>query len=126
MKRIALLAAALITAATGSALAASKTVTGKVVWLMVDDGTNAGPGNGLYTGQVFILDSTTATGTTCKVEQGGTGRTYIRIPDNATGDKMRAIVMAAYLAGKDVSATVNDANKDAQGVCYTKGVRMQN
>jgi hypothetical protein len=124
MKTFMILGFAFVTTVAFSALAASQTLLGKVQWLMVDDGTASGPGGSAYTGTVFLLDQT-AGNTTCKTEPVGGGKTYIRLPDTTAGDRMRQLVTSAYLSGKNLAATVNDASKDAQGVCIARGVRMQ-
>ena len=114
MKRLILIAA--IVASFGSrAMGATGTLTGTVAWFAADDSSST-----LYTGQVLQIKNGRVSGTTCKTDPGSTNWTFIRLPDTARGDQMRAVILSALLSGKTITISVDDTHKDTLGVCYAR------
>ena len=125
--KISLLAIGFVTTLALSASATTGTGYGTLAWMSIGDGSTTDPGLPNYQGQVFTV-STSPTGTTCKTDAVRGGGVLYRIPDTAAGDRMRAVIMAAWLAGKAMTVYVNDSatgGKDANGVCYAKSVKVQ-
>jgi hypothetical protein len=96
-----------------SALALTGTSIGKCRYIAADLSigssvtvVGAGGSMGLCTGSV----------------PGPTNDRVFRIPDNANGDKMRNLILAAQLANRTLQVSWNDASRDTNNRCYANAV----
>jgi hypothetical protein len=51
-------------------------------------------------------------------------RYWLRIPDNAAGDKMRDVLLAGNLSQRLMTITWDDTSKDATGLCFLKKIAI--